>query len=98
MGKGKLAALQRLFEPPSLSNLPPTHLSTLFNVVMVRWGRRVGGGVRGDGCGREGWGTIFMHSFRSAVCTLLKEGLYVYLCRSVAQREENTVISTNALS
>lgn len=42
MGKGKLAALQRLFELPSLSNLPPTRLSTLFNVVMVRWGRRVG--------------------------------------------------------
>lgn len=89
MGKGKLAALQRLFEPP-----PPHHptfplrLSTLFNVVMVRWGQRVGG--VGD--------TIFMHSFRSAVCTLLKEGLYVYLCRSVAQREENMVISTNALS
>lgn len=41
---------------------------------------------------------IFMYSFRSALCTLLKEGLYVYLCRSVAQREENTVISTNALS
>lgn len=39
-----------------------------------------------------------MCSFPSALCALLKEGLYVYLCRSGAQREENTVISTNAPS
>lgn len=87
MGECKLATLQRLFESPPQ---PPPHAShctpsTLFNVARRR-------GVGG------GWWGIFMYSFRSALCTLLKEGLYVYLCRSVTQREENTVISTNALS
>lgn len=43
MGKGKLAALQCLFEPPHLPPTFPPLLSTLFNVVMVRWGRSVGG-------------------------------------------------------
>lgn len=41
MGKGKLAALQRLFEPPRPLQPSPLRLSTLFNVVMVRWGRRM---------------------------------------------------------
>lgn len=31
-------------------------------------------------------GDIFMYSNRSVLCTLLKEGLYVYLYRSVVQR------------
>lgn len=87
MGKCKLATLQRLFESPSLPHMPPTAPPP--HCLMLQ----------GGGCvGILGGGDIFMYSFRSALCTLLKEGLYVYLCRSVAQREENTVISTNALS
>lgn len=95
MGKCKLATLsRRLFEAPPPPPPPPppaiaSHctLSTLFNVV-----EEGGGGGRG-GVG----GAFFMYSSSKwRVCTLLKEGLYVDLCRSVAQREENTVISTNA--
>lgn len=85
MGKCKLATLsRRLFEPPTTSSSIASHctLSTLFNV-----------GGAGGGVG----GAFFMSSSSKwRVCTLLKEGLYVDLCRSVAQREENTVISTNA--
>ena len=61
MGECKLATLKRLFESPILPCLPPTAPTPH---CLMLW---LGGGCRG----------IFMYSFRSAVCTLLKEGLYV---------------------
>lgn len=98
MGKGKLAALQRLFEPPSLSNLPPTHLSTLFNVVMVRWGRRVGGGCE-RGWGRAGGVGDHFYALLSKCCVYIAEGgpLCVPLQISRSKRGKHGYINKRSL-
>lgn len=87
MGKGKLAALQRLFESPP-PHPSPLRLSTLFNVVMVRWG--VEGGGAGD--------TIFMHSF-SKCCVYIAEGgpLCVPLQISRSKRGKHGYINKRSL-
>lgn len=66
---------------PPLANLPPPpRLSTLFNVVTARWGRRAGGvsvwrGWRGPGEARRGEAAgHHFHALLSKCCVYIAEG------------------------